>query len=283
MDGIRPRPRAIEPPRIDRGRVAAAVVTLAFHVGAVMLLVSIRDRLDERPRSDAVGAPGLALVDLASSASAAGSAGVASSASAADSAGRVGVEQARPPPRPRAPLRRRNPPTPVATTAFDDLRMSVEFDHRARIEIAAASHGSSKGEGPKATCGGAACDPRGAGAGGNLGTSVGDFAGDDIVGDATRRRGKGRYKAIDYLGVPLLPQRTHTPPQCRYGNGCVLYLRVFVAADGTRGTMYMLQGSGSKRYDEVILGYAQDWKFRPRRIDGRPVGGWAVVPVIAAR
>ena len=258
--------------RLDARRIAATSATLALHVLAVLLLMMARALPPARAAPVPAREPALALLDLA------GSRG-------GGSPGARAPRDALPPPRPSAMRARRDPPERLAPRVRSDLPVSIALRLDTKLAVAAPaapSEATTPGTARDAGCAADACKATHAGAGTGGGASIGALDGDDVVGGAPQGgRGRGRYRPIDYRGVPVLPDRNQIPPRCRSGRGCVLFVRVFVAADGTRGALYLLKGSGVRRYDQLVLRAAQSWQFQPRRVDGRAVDGWAVVPIVA--
>lgn len=70
------------------------------------------------------------------------------------------------------------------------------------------------------------------------------------------------------------------PPQAlrRREEGTVT-LRVYVDANGDPETVELQRSSGSRNLDQAAIRAVRTWKFRPGMQDGRPVGGWVVVPI----
>lgn len=70
------------------------------------------------------------------------------------------------------------------------------------------------------------------------------------------------------------------PPQAlrRREEGTVT-LRVYVTPDGNPEQVEMQRSSGSRNLDSAAMRAVRQWKFRPGTKDGRPVGGWVIVPI----
>ncbi|MFB9067608.1 energy transducer TonB [Pseudofulvimonas gallinarii] len=70
------------------------------------------------------------------------------------------------------------------------------------------------------------------------------------------------------------------PPQAmRRGEEGTVTLRVYVDVNGDPERVEMQRSSGSRFLDQAAQRAVRTWKFRPGTKDGRPVGGWVVVPI----
>jgi len=70
------------------------------------------------------------------------------------------------------------------------------------------------------------------------------------------------------------------PPQAmRRGEEGTVTLRVYVNASGDPERVEMQRSSGSRFLDQAAQRAVRTWKFRPGMKDGRPVGGWVIVPI----
>ncbi len=267
--------REVPPRRVDPRRVAAWSSAFVLHVATLLVLLLGDARpmppLPERPRH------AIAVSLEPAGGASAGGGGSVDAATVPSPPPPKAVRTVSETPRPivRPKLKRTIvPPEPVAIDPVPRLELAAAL---APVEVSAESGGS--------RCDGANCSENTSGAGALAGGRAGSGGSDDdwLGGSAPGPGGKGRYEPIDYRGVPMLPDTARIPPRCRYERRCVLVLRIFVDAHGARGEIQLLRSSGSRHYDRLMLSYARDWEFRPRRIDGRAVDGWAVVPVFAAR
>jgi TonB family protein len=256
--------------RLDARRICACTVALAIHAGFALLQLIPLERVAEPPRPPRADAQPLELVEVRTIEDAPLPA--------------VGPEPSRAPrglaaPRARhvdrvatraAPLRDA-PPSAAPSLADPSPAPTEPALPSAPLAIGAPT-----------TAAPARGDTNAAARGGSGHAFAADL-GDDLIGFGPGGRGRGGgargYKPIAYRGVPYMPERRQLPTGCRYERGCLLYVRVFVRADGTRGAIQLLKGSGSPQFDRLMLRYAKGWKFHPRRVDGTPVDGWAVIPV----
>lgn len=57
-------------------------------------------------------------------------------------------------------------------------------------------------------------------------------------------------------------------------------LRVTVAPDGTAGAVDVESSSGHPFLDRAAVEAVSEWRFKPDRLDGEPVSGQALIPII---
>jgi periplasmic protein TonB len=79
-----------------------------------------------------------------------------------------------------------------------------------------------------------------------------------------------------YLNNP----KPHYPgiARSRHWEGLV-YLRVYVTADGRCGNLNLQRGSGHDVLDESAMAAVRKWKFVPGKSGGTPVASWVTVPI----
>lgn len=80
----------------------------------------------------------------------------------------------------------------------------------------------------------------------------------------------------DYLDNPA-PR--YPPLSRRQREQGVVWLRVYVLANGLPNTIELKQSSGSKRLDEAALDVVKRWRFVPAKRADQPVASWVVVPI----
>lgn len=82
--------------------------------------------------------------------------------------------------------------------------------------------------------------------------------------------------AIQYLEppAPVYPRASR-----RLGEGGLVTVRVFVDADGRPRQLQVVQSSGFVRSDEAALEGVRQARFKPPTDNGRPVAGWARIPI----
>jgi protein TonB len=82
------------------------------------------------------------------------------------------------------------------------------------------------------------------------------------------------YSASRERGTPRYPQEALGRRQ----SGSVL-LKVLVDANGNAATVEIEQGAGHRYFDDAAIDAVRHWVFRPGLKNGRPVGGWLLLPI----
>jgi protein TonB len=159
-----------------------------------------------------------------------------------------------PPPPAPAPVPLPQVVAPVATTPADTRdRAGVLSD----APLESDSHGSGSGSG----------------AGSGQGTGIGEGTGSGIGPGSGGGTGGGPYRPGSGITPPAIIREVkpdYTEEARRRGIGGDVVLEIIVRADGTVGTVTLLQGLGSG-LDQRAIDAVRQWQFSPARRYGTPV------------
>jgi len=104
----------------------------------------------------------------------------------------------------------------------------------------------------------------------------------EIVSPSTRARDPDINEFIKVDEPPQLVKRVHPKyPESaeKTGMNCVVYTKAFVTESGlVKKAVVIKREGGTPEVEQLVIEAAQQWKFTPAKLNGKPTPVWVVIP-----